>query len=968
VLFRVLGPLEVDSSEGIVVPAGPRARALLTALLLEQGAVVPVHRLAEAVWGEEPPARVENAVHVVVGRARRALGPAGARLVTRAPGYQLDLGDARIDADLFEQRCRAARALSGRDPAAAARLLDEALGLWRGPAYGEFGESFARPAAVRLDELRRAADEDRAEALLQAGAVEDAVAAARDLAAAHPMAERPTAVLMRALSAAGRTGDALDAYQRHLRVLRDELGIDPPAELRELHTRILREEVGPTPRQTARDTTPPGRSQLPRRPSPLIGREDEVRTLSAAVADPALVTLLGPGGVGKTRVALEVAHQCAAASRPVWWVDLVPVQSSRLLEAVAAATGVEIASGRDPVDALCTALAAHRGVLVLDNAEHVLDALAVLVERLRDGAPGLALLVTSRERLALDTEEVQRMAPLPLPTGADPDNPAVRLFLARAPGLALPDEAGLALVAQVCRRLDGLPLAIELGAARAGGLGLTVLLDRMGERLEVLGGGRRTADRRHRTLRAVVDWSHDLLDPEEAVLFRRLGVFPGSFTLDQVEAVCGGASRGSLPALLARLVEQSLVQPARSGRFQLLETLRAFTLERLAAAGEEHALRDAHARDTAARLAATSRRLWSEHEGEAVGDLTALTPDLHTAWAHALAHDRPLALRLAGDVYEFAYFRQRLDLLRWGLPIADWPIDDPELAAALGTAAAALWSAGRMTEASATAERGITLAGGPDAPAAALPMNVSGDIAMFIGDTDDAIARYRRHAELRRARGQPVLGLVTELSVAHALVNAGRAEEAATVVAELLPQAVRSAVPTVMAWAHYLAGEAASETDPERAAASYRTAIEHGLRADSRLFVTMARTSAAALAARTGALREALAGFPVALEEWVQLGNQSVAWWLVQHVTVLLERAGAHTDAAVLAGAVLARENALAAIATDAERLQAALAAARERLGEHATTAALERGAGLTDAAVVARAQQALADAAATMS
>jgi predicted ATPase len=171
---------------------------------------------------------------------------------------------------------------------------------------------------------------------------------------------------------------------------------------------------------------------LPRRPSPLIGREDEVRTLSAAVAEPALVTLLGPGGVGKTRVALEVAHRCAAARRPVWWVDLVPVRSSRLVEAVAAATGVEIASGLDPVDALCTAVSAHRGVLVLDNAEHVLDALAVFVDRLRDGAPGLALLVTSRERLALDTEEVQRMAPLPLPTGADPDNPAVRLFLARA--------------------------------------------------------------------------------------------------------------------------------------------------------------------------------------------------------------------------------------------------------------------------------------------------------------------------------------------------------------------------------------------------------------------------------------------------------------------------------------------------------------------------------------------------------
>ena len=216
-------------SDDVVVPGGARARALLAALLLRPGAVVPVHRLAEVVWGEAQPESVENAVHVTVARLRRALGAAGACVVTRAPGYLLDLRGARVDADLFEEWCRAARTRMDADPAEAARLLDDALALWRGPAFGDLADGFARPAAVRLEELRRGAAEDRAEALLRAGAVEQALAAAGDLAATHPLAERPVAVLVRGLAATGRTADALEAYRRLAGVMREELGLDPLA-------------------------------------------------------------------------------------------------------------------------------------------------------------------------------------------------------------------------------------------------------------------------------------------------------------------------------------------------------------------------------------------------------------------------------------------------------------------------------------------------------------------------------------------------------------------------------------------------------------------------------------------------------------------------------------------------------------------------------------------------------------------
>lgn len=954
-LFRVLGSVDAEVDGEVRAPSGARARALLALLLLRAGDVVTVDRIVDTVWGEDPPANPDNAVQTVVGRLRRSLGPAAGAVTTRPGGYCLRLDGADLDARLFERQARAARTLAREDPAGAVALFDGALALWRGPAFAEFAETFARPAAARLAELRRAAGLDRATALLDAGSVVDAVAAAAELVDADPLAEGPVAVLMRALAAQGRTADSLDAFRRYGARLRDELGLDPPGELRELYARIVREEVG-----RPRPEPAPTRRTLPVRPSPILGRDAETAALLATLARPGLVTLVGTGGVGKTRIALELAHRYAHGPDPVWWVDLVPAGAGAVVGSVAAACGVELASTTDPVGSLCTALASRRGLLVLDNAEHVVDAVAALVERLRDAAPALGLLVTSRERLALDCETVQRVAPLPLPEGPDRDNPAVRLFLERASGLDEPGPAELGLVAQVCRRLDGLPLAIELGAARAGGLGLDVLADRLDDRLDVLGGGRRTAHQRHRTLRAVVGWSHDLLDAREAALFRRLAVFPAAFTLDQAEAVCTvDVPPRVVGGLLAGLVDRSLVQTVRDGRLRLLETLRAFAAERLAEAGETAALVARHAADTADRLTAGVAALWGPGEGAAVEALTALTPDLHAAWAHARRDDRALALRMAGEVYDFAYFRQRLDLLRWGLAVVDWPVGGPAAAPALGTAAAALWSAGRLAEAAEVAERGIAEAGGPDSEDGALAVEVSADIAMFFGRTELAVERYRRHAELRRRRGQPVHAALAELAVAHTLLNAGRTAEAADVLARTVPEALRHATPTAATWAHYLAGEVAAPDDPARAAELYHRAITCGLRADSRLFVTMTRTSAAALSARTGALDEALAGFPVALDEWVGLGNLSAAWWVVQHMVALLARAGRPEDAAVLAGAVEARRDAIPLFSVDLSEMHAATAAVRERLGPDAADAAHVRGAALSDADVLALARAA---------
>ena len=282
-LFRVLGPLEV-SGGGATAPPGAGPRALLCALLLRSNSVVPAYGLAEAIWGADPPEPVDNALHQVVSRVRRALGPAGRAVVTRPPGYLLVVGASSIDAACFEAQYRVGLARSAADPGAAVVLLDEALAWWRGPAYAEFAEGFARPAATRLEELRLSAREDRAGLQLAAGSTAEAIASASDLAAEHPLRERPVQLLMRGLHAAGRTADALDAFRAH-RDLAAELGLDPTADLRDLEARILRDdpdlpERGPirAPAGTSA-TAPPSERALPWRPSRLIGREEELRLL-----------------------------------------------------------------------------------------------------------------------------------------------------------------------------------------------------------------------------------------------------------------------------------------------------------------------------------------------------------------------------------------------------------------------------------------------------------------------------------------------------------------------------------------------------------------------------------------------------------------------------------------------------------------------------------------------------------------
>ncbi|MFD4629805.1 BTAD domain-containing putative transcriptional regulator [Streptomyces sp. NPDC058284] len=572
--FGILGPLDVRSPDGAPLdPGGPRPRALLTLLLLDPGRTVSPAALADGLYGDEPPAGAANALQSQVSRLRKRLGLA---IEATPAGYRLAVHPDDVDLHRFERLAREGReALGSGDPARAAGLLREALGLWRGAALAELPD--APPLATRLEETRLAAVQDRLDADLALGGGAELVPEVRGLLADHPLSERLHGQLMRALHADGRPAEALAAYEEARRVLADELGTDPSAELSALHLELLQG------REPARQRGVP--AQLTR----LIGRADELTRIGALLTEARLVTLTGPGGAGKTRLAIEAAR----ALPDVCFVELAPLaDASGVTYAILTALGVRDgfhSQGGDATERLLTALHGRELLLVLDNCEHLVDEAARVTGLLLGACPGVRVLATGREALGITGEVLWPVPPL----GA---GPAALLFADRAaavrPDLAGPaDEHARRLTDGICAALDGLPLAIELAAARLRTLTLDELAARLGDRFRLLSRGDRTKAPRHRTLHAVVEWSWELLDDEEQELARRLTVFSGGATCDAVEAMCG------IPCpedLLASLVEKSFLG-VTDGRYGMLRTIHAFCAEQLAGAGEESRLRAAHA-------------------------------------------------------------------------------------------------------------------------------------------------------------------------------------------------------------------------------------------------------------------------------------------------------------------------------------------------------------------------------------
>jgi predicted ATPase/DNA-binding SARP family transcriptional activator len=617
----------VRNDAGDLVPvAGARLRDLIARLALAGGRPVSTSALADAVWGGDPPADLANALQTLVSRARRALGGASA-VEQSAAGYRLAVAPDDVDALRFERL-------------AADGNAEAALKLWRGPAALDDVGDFAAPYARRLADLRLDASTGWLAHELEAGRAAAHVTELEALAVANPLNEKVIALLMRALADTGRQAEALAAYERLRGRLAEELGIDPGAELRAVHLEVLRGKVRGVPDggdrfggegsgrgdrgRTRRRTNV--RAQL----TSFVGREDEVSRVGEALGIYRLVTLVGPGGAGKTRLATEIAAQFTAPDRiwpdGIWMAELASVTDAAdvpqavlgsvgLRESRLTLDGAQRVTSRDAQTRLLDGLADARALLVLDNCEHLIDACAHLADTLLAHSPGLRIVATSREPLGIVGESLLPVPPLET-------DPAVRLFADRAaavsPGFAL-DTGTLPLVADIVRRLDGLPLAIELAAARLRTLPLAEISRRLDDRFRLLTGGSRTALPRHRTLRAVVEWSWDLLSPAERLLAERFSVFPAGATPEAAAAVCGGS--GDMDDLLSSLVDKSLLRWSSGGtadaRLRMLETIREYGAEKLAARAETGEVRRRHAEyysdlmnEAAPRLLTRDQLLW----------------------------------------------------------------------------------------------------------------------------------------------------------------------------------------------------------------------------------------------------------------------------------------------------------------------------------------------------------------------
>jgi predicted ATPase/DNA-binding SARP family transcriptional activator len=794
--IRVLGPVEVVGDDGPLTLAA-KHRCLLAALLVADGRSCSVDELVDALWASDPPASARKLVQVYVSQLRRSL-PDVVRIVTRQGSYALDVAPELVDAARFERLVgESATARRDGNHALALSLAEQGSKLWVGRAFGDLAyEGFLQSEAARLEELRMAALEERIDAQLALGRAGEALGEILRLAAEHPLRERLHAQAMIALYRAGRQPEALETFAALRRRLDDELGLEPGPELRELQRRILQQD----PSLDVADHSRDGAQGLPQAPNRLVGRERELEALAALLArrDPRLIVLTGVGGTGKTRLALEAAHRAAPTyANGATLVELAPLGDPALLvPTIAQALGVADQAGRGSLEALAGVLRTQELLLVLDNVEHLRHASPAFVELL-SRAPRLTLLVTSRTVLHLSGEHVFPVAPLD-------DAAASELFERRAqalhPTFRVTSE-NEAVVREICARVDGLPLAIELAAARVRTLAPEELLTRLGERLSLLTGGPRDAPARQQTLRETLDWSYELLGDDERQFLARLSVFPAGATLAAAVAVClPGGDQGEALDLVERLLDASMVvthEHVTGTRYTLLETVRQYAADRLPtldaeATDERHAL-------WALDLAETAE---SELSGEGQTQWFATLDAEHDSTRAALAHfdgrgEKERELRLAVALSRFWYVRGHLAegrhhleaaltgadgrpplLLRRALTAAgaiallqgDYPaatgFSESALAAArdageprfvanaLSNLGAIVLAAGDHARAADVLEEAVLLAReAGDARIAALAINNLGDLALTTGDYARARPLFEESHALLESRG-----------------------------------------------------------------------------------------------------------------------------------------------------------------------------------------------------------------------
>jgi predicted ATPase/DNA-binding SARP family transcriptional activator len=655
--IRLLGSMEVEADDGSPLRVqGAKLRALLAILALECGRVVPTDRLIEDLWHDDPPPGVANALQGLMSKLRRALGSADV-VSMRPPGYVLLIDEENVDVHRLDRAVADARAAVGRgDLEDAIARFAEVESRWRGPTLADFVyDDFAQPHIIRLDEVRLSLVEDRVEAELSLGRHARCISDLEALVNANPLRERARGQLMLALYRAGRQADSLRVFQEGREALAEELGLDPGPELRQLETAILDHDPALLAPDVATGVTATARrrTNLKAALTPLIGRERELAELADMLTDRRLVTLVGPGGAGKTRLAAETARLVIEQRKDgAFMIELAPIgDPGSVPDAIAAALELPDSD----VDAL-TRVRLHCEskdmLLVLDNCEHLVDAAARTAEELLGACKDVRIIATSREALRVAGEAVWPVPPLD-------EGDAVELFVQRArsadPAFVV-DAETRSVVRDVCNRLDGLPLAVELAAARTRAFSVSQIAERLDDRFRLLTGGSRTAMARQQTLRAVVDWSYDLLFEDERRVFERVSVCPGGCLIGTAEAVGAGddVDRADVGELVSGLVEKSLLLVDRSGpepRYRMLQTLSHYGRERLVERGEADVVFGRMAAHFGALCAGSRVAFRGVDQRQWYLAVDAEQDNIRTAFEWAVgAREKELAVAIAADI------------------------------------------------------------------------------------------------------------------------------------------------------------------------------------------------------------------------------------------------------------------------------------------------------------------------------
>jgi predicted ATPase/DNA-binding SARP family transcriptional activator len=738
--YGLLGPFRVLDDKGAEVqPSALKVRTLLALLLLNRGQPVTLDKIADTLWGDEPPRSAPNLVHGYVRDLRRKLGVQGISTITG--GYRLDVPRGCVDAFRFEDLVQA-------------RRYAEALALWRGAALQEWAEQqWARAAATRLEEERLAALESRLTQDIDAGLASLVIGELGALVEEYPLRERLRVLLIKALYATGRQAEALDAYAQARRYLVDEVGVEPGAELRAVEAAVLAQDSTLVPAAPRPAAAPP----LP--VTPLIGRRRELATLRHRLTAARLVTLAGPGGVGKTRLAIELLAAPSSRAGAVWFVELANVSDDAdVAPTVARALQLAESPGQE-IDHICDYLSGRPGLLVLDTCEHVVEGAAELVTVLLARCSDLQVLTTTREPLRTTGEQIIHLS------GLD-DDAAGSVFVARARAVsavaALDDDQ----VRGIVRKLDGLPLALELAAARVASLSLEQLATGLGRPLDLLAGDTRSRDPRHLTMRAVIGWSYDLLDGSDREALAALSVFVGAFDRDAASAVVGDGGSGAVEHLLARSLLVRDSDLAGQARYRFLDLVQHFAREQATPAIRDWA-RHHHLEHHVTLAARLDSRIRTAEATTWAAIARGCADDLRTAASYAIAERSASAGRLVADLYWPWFLDGFLTELRsWATEALGFE-SDPRIRARLlrvlasttlaqGDTAAAVEAARRQLEA---AQRL------PDEELVALAYNLLGMAAWARGDYAAAGVQHRAALDHARRSGQSwTLALVTAIA------------------------------------------------------------------------------------------------------------------------------------------------------------------------------------------------------------